>query len=102
MTDSLDLSHSGEMHRLSREDVVVRLFVAIKTAPKHILTKLRGLPGDSDRAASELAEIMADQVCGDSTCVVQTDPLPNSYEMGKFGVDEEWPERRVVTKSTKQ
>lgn len=71
------------MHRLSHTDVVTRL----KTAPRLLLRAMHGRPDQSDDATDELAK----QVSGDTSCVVQSDPLPNSYQTGKFGVDEPWP-----------
>ena len=79
------------MRRLSHDDVVTRLFVALKTAPRLLIREIKGRPDQSDDATDKLANLLAKQVSGESSCVIQTDPLPNSYQSGKFGVDEPWP-----------
>ena len=79
------------MRRLSHDDVVTRLYVALKTAPRLLLKGMQGRPDQSDDATDKLATLLASQVSGESSCVVQADPLPNSYQTGKFGIDEPWP-----------
>lgn len=91
LTESDQWAHPVSMHRLSHADVVTRLFVALKTAPRLLLKGMQGRPDQSDDATDKLAHLLAKQVSGESSCVIQTDPLPNSYQAGKFGVDEPWP-----------
>ena len=84
-------SHNVLMHRLSRDEIETLLYVALKRVPKSTINRLRSLPRESDKAAEELAAMLAAQIDGESMCVVRADINPKTLTPGRFGVDEEWP-----------
>lgn len=81
------------MHRLSRTEIETLLFVALKRIPRTTINRLRSLPGESDKAANEIAAMLAAQMDGNSVCVVRADTNPKTLLAGRFGTDEPWPDK---------
>lgn len=83
------------MHRLTGQDLHDILYVAIRTAPKLVTSKLHGkLPQEGDKATAELARLIAARIDNDSTMVVRADLVrnpPYGEQPGKWGIDEPEP-----------
>ncbi len=81
------------MHRISRNDLAVRLSVAMKVALRQCKPLLRPnrLPHESDILANALADAALDEVDSDSCMVIQTEIYGNTTHggwKGKWGIDE--------------
>ena len=88
------------MRRVTRDELVTRLYVELKVVPKYIAAKFRSkLPSESDAAAKEIAEHLARRLDGDSSMVIEADLIdahPYGSRPGKFGLDEPDPTKGAV------
>lgn len=80
------------MHRLTGQDLHDILYVAIRTAPKRITSKLAGkLPVEGDAATRELVRLIAARIDNGSTMVIRADLVrrpPYGEQPGEWGVSE--------------
>ncbi|MBR0551734.1 hypothetical protein [Stakelama marina] len=80
------------MHRISRADLHDRLYVTVKSIPKHLLAALRGkLPVASDQAAAAIANLLCDEVDGPDRMVIEAESVSDGTcerRPGRFGVTE--------------
>lgn len=91
------------MHRIDDDYLETMIAVAIKTAPKTVRQGLRSkLPVIRDKAATELAQHIVNDISSGSRMVISTElvnNIGNSGRAGIWGVDEPCPVQTMGVKS---